>query len=118
MPLKASANGAAAKAKARAAAAGARALSLSSSLGNSESEPWLQPQSEMGQRLRLSEPARRDGAAKGHLCCPAGERTGKQKGKSSRKGNQQIAKGNDKDKGMGQPRPLAAEHGDDALFVS
>ena len=39
------------------------------------------------------------------------KRTGQQKGKSSRKGNQQIAKGNGKDKGMGQPRPLAAEHG-------
>ena len=38
------------------------------------------------------------------------KRTGKQKGKSSRKGNQQIAKGNGKDKGKGQPRPGAAEH--------
>ena len=39
------------------------------------------------------------------------KRTGNQKGKSSRKGNRQIAKGNGKDKGKGQPRPLAAEHG-------
>ena len=34
-----------------------------------------------------------------------GKGNGKQKGKCSRKGNQQIAKGKGKDKGKGQPRP-------------
>ena len=81
-PLTARAKAAVAKARACAAVAGMRALSLSSSLGNSESEPRLQPQSELGQHLRQNVPARRDGAAKGHLGCPAGGRVGRQRARA------------------------------------
>ena len=79
MPPKAKAKGAAAKAKAKAAAASARALS---SLGNSESEPWLQPQSEERRHLKQSEPARGDGAAKGQLGRPAGGRVRRQRARA------------------------------------
>ena len=55
-----------------------RALSPCTSLGNSESKPRLQPQSEERQRLRQSVPARRDGTAEARLCSPAGGRMGRQ----------------------------------------